>query len=213
MILKGFELGSFMVNSYLVGDEETQDGMLVDPGAEAEALKEEIEKAGLNIKLIVLTHGHIDHIGAIAALKEATGAQFAHHTDEGQTIKGRVNTYVMMGRQPPLMPEPDRLLQDGDTIEVGKLRFTVLHTPGHSPGGICILGDGFVFTGDTLFNSSVGRTDMPGGNTAQLLSSIHTKLMVLPDQTVVLPGHGQQTPIGQERQWNPFLRPGAEGLF
>ena len=205
MIFKGFELGPFMTNCYLVGDEETREGMIIDPGAEAEALKGEIEKASLKIKLIVLTHGHIDHIGAVA--------QFAYHAQEATTIQGRVNSYVMMGRPAPSIPEADRLLQGGDTLELGKLRFTVLHTPGHSPGGICLLSDDVVFTGDTLFNSSIGRTDIPGGNTSQLLNSIHTKLMVLPDSTVVLPGHGPQTTIGQEREWNPFLRPGGERLL
>jgi len=209
MILKAFELGPFAVNCYLVGDETTKEGMLIDPGAEAEALKEEIGKAELNIKLIVLTHGHIDHIGAVAALKEATGAEFAYHAQEADTIQGRMETYAVMGREVPEVPQADRLLQGGDTLEVGGLRFTVLHTPGHSPGGICLVGNGVLFSGDTLFNFSIGRTDIPGGNIVQLLNSIHTKLLVLPDSTIVLPGHGPQTTIGQERQWNPFLRPGG----
>jgi len=104
------------------------------------------------------------------------------------------------------MPEPDRLLHDGDILEVGELRFTVLHTPGHSPGGISLVGNGVVFSGDTLFNFGIGRTDFPGCSQEQLLQSIRTKLMTLPDETIVLPGHGPQTTIGTERNWNPFLR-------
>ena len=177
-----------------------------DPGAQGDVILKGVEELGLTVKLIVLTHGHIDHVGALKEVKEATKADVAIHADDAQSLQAK-NPLGMMLRlplQPP--PPPDRLLKGGDSIDVGDLHFMVLHTPGHTPGGICLLGEGAVFTGDTLFNFGIGRFDLPGGNGNQLMDSIHTKLMVLPDNTVVYPGHGPQSTIGAERQWIPFLR-------
>jgi len=209
MILRMLEVGPFASNCYIVGSEATKDGMIIDPGADAEFILEHVRQAGLDIKLIVVTHSHMDHVGALGAVKEATGAPFAMHEaeEDGGMMQGmaRMLGMVMTGsfKSPP---KPDRLLKDGDIIEVGDLSFTVLHTPGHSLGGISLYGHGVVFSGDTLFNFGIGRTDFPGCSYQELINSIRDKLMVLPDDTVVLPGHGPKTTIATERQYNPFLR-------
>jgi glyoxylase-like metal-dependent hydrolase (beta-lactamase superfamily II) len=161
----------------------------------------------LKIGLIVATHTHPDHIGAIGHVVENTGASFAVHTAEAEILQhydfSRFTAIDPTFKQPP---PPDRLLNDGDFIVFGDLKFKVLHTPGHSAGGICLVGHGVVFSGDALFNMSIGRTDGPGGDYNLLISSIRAKLLVLPEQTVVLPGHGPKTTIAQERRNNPFLR-------
>lgn len=208
MILRRLELGPFMSNCYIVGSEGTSEGMIIDPGAEAPVILDNVRELGLTVKLIVATHSHIDHIMALRQVKDETGAPFAMHEAEpmGRLMQGMAKMVGMFGggsTEPP--PKPDRLLKDGDTIEVGDLTFTVLHTPGHSPGGISIYGHGVVFAGDTLFNFGIGRTDFPGCSYQKLMESIKTKLMTLPDETVVLPGHGAQTTIEVERKYNPFL--------
>ncbi len=209
MILKALELGPFAANCYIVGSEKTKEGMIIDPGAEAETIMESVRQLGLTIKLIVATHAHPDHIMALHQVEEATEAPFALHEAEAE---GGIMQAMsdMLGMMMPgsfgAPPKPERLLKDGDIIEVGELRFTVLHTPGHSPGGISLYGHGVVFSGDTLFNFGIGRTDFPGCSHKKLMDSIHNKLMSLPDETVVLPGHGPQTTIATERKHNPFLR-------
>ncbi len=206
MIIERLEVGPLAANCYLVGDESNKEGMIIDPGAEANNILKKVKELGLKIKFIVLTHGHMDHFGAIKEAKEATGAEFVMHADDARIIQVRVAMAEGNPYYPQAPPPPDRLLKGGDSLDIGKLHFLVLHTPGHSPGGICLSGEGVVFTGDTLFNFGIGRFDMPGGDGHQLMNSIYTKLMVLPDNTNVYPGHGPQTTIGTERQWNPFLR-------
>lgn len=206
MIIERLELGPFASNCYIVGAESNQEGIIIDPGAEAEQILQRVADLGLKIKLIVLTHSHMDHVGALKEVKEATNAEVAIHADDAVGLQGRhsADRVSQMSLQPP--PPPDRLLQGGDSIDIGNQHLLVLHTPGHTRGGICLLGEGVVFSGDTLFNSGIGRFDLPGGSGRQLMNSIYTKLMVLPDSTVVYPGHGPETTIGIERQWNPFLR-------
>ena len=205
MIVNKLVVGPFASNCYIVGSESNKDGMIIDPGAEAEEILKKVNGLGLDIKSIILTHGHIDHIGAVKEVKEATGAEVAIHVDDAKSFHGQsLSTIFGLSFQTP--PPPDRLLRGGDSIDIGDLHFLVLHTPGHSPGGICLLGQGVVFSGDTLFNYGIGRTDLLGGSYEQLMSCIHTKLMILPDNTVVYPGHGLDTTIGTERQGNPFLR-------
>jgi len=204
MILKKLVVGPLASNCYIIGSESNKEGMIIDPGDEAEVILSQVKDLGLEIRSIVLTHGHIDHIGALKEVKKATGAEVAIHTDEAKSLQGQSSS-TLLGLSYPTPLPPDRLLQDGDSLDIGDLHFLVLHTPGHSPGGICPLGEGVVFSGDTLFNCGIGRTDLPGGNSSQLMNSIHTKLMVLPDSTIVYPGHGPETTIGAERRGNPFL--------
>ena len=204
MILRKMELGSFGTNCYIVGDEVTKEGMIIDPGEDASEILKQVSALGLTIKLIVLTHSHIDHIGALAEVKKATGAEIAIHETEAPFLLKQPWRMEFMPPTPP-SPPAGRLLKEGDTITVGKLKFKVLHTPGHTIGGICLLGIGVVFSGDTLFNFSVGRADFPGSDYNQELNSIRNKLMTLPDDTKVYPGHGPASTIGTERRGNPFL--------
>ena len=206
VILKSLVVGPLATNCYIVGSESTKEGMIIDPGDEAKKILKSVEDLGLKIKLIVLTHGHMDHIGALREIKEATGVEVAIHSDDAEPLQGNYQSLgAMFGLFYPAPPQVERLLNDGDSLDIGDLHFLVLHTPGHTPGGICLLGEEVVFTGDTLFNYGIGRTDLPGSNYSQLMNGIHTKLMTLPDSTVVYPGHGPETTIGAERQANPFL--------
>ena len=205
MIVDKLELGPFATNCYIVGSESNREGMIVDPADKAKEILKKVEDLQLDIKLITLTHGHIDHIGALKKIKEATGAEVAIHGDDAKSLRNQLMR-MLFGFFYPTPPPPDRVLKDGDSIEVGDLHFSVLHTPGHTPGGICLLGEGVVFSGDTLFNHSVGRTDLPGGSYNKLMNSIQTRLMTLPDETIVYPGHGPETTIGAERKGNPYLQ-------
>ena len=204
VILKKLVVGPLASNCYIVGSETTKEGMIIDPADEAEEILRGIEELGLEIKFIVLTHGHPDHVGALKEIKEATGAEIAIHSDDGEILRQQFLGFLF-GLSHPEPPAPDRLLKGGDSIDIGDLHFSVLHTPGHTPGGICLLGHGVLFSGDTLFNCGIGRYDLPGGDYNQLMDSLHTKLMVLPDDTIVYPGHGPETTIGAERRANPFL--------
>jgi len=208
MIVKMLVVGSFATNCYIVGSSSTKQGLIIDPGAEAEIILRTVHQTGLSISLIVVTHAHIDHVGALHAVQEKTHAQFAiHEAEKGLLLTAPMRMLTSLGISPVKSPpRPDRLLKDGDHIDVGDLHFEVLYTPGHSSGGICLLGHGVVFSGDTLFNFGVGRTDFPGCSHERLMKSIHEKLMVLPDETIVYPGHGPPTTIGDERRGNPFLQ-------
>ncbi|UCC59404.1 MAG: MBL fold metallo-hydrolase [Dehalococcoidia bacterium] len=208
MILKELVVGPFASNCFIVGSEATKEGMIIDPGANAESIVNTARGLGLSIVLIVATHSHIDHVGALGKVKELTGADYAVHEADVEGMSpsmfGRVFG-VVMGGSMKSPPQPDRLLHDSDIIHVGDLSFTVLHTPGHTAGGISLLGDGVIFSGDTLFNFGIGRTDLSGGDYVTLINSIMTKIMELPDDTIVYPGHGPSTTVGAERHRNPFL--------
>ena len=208
MIIDVLRVGPYGTNCYIVGSEDTKQGIIIDPGDEVPRILSKVARLGLDIKMIVLTHGHIDHVGGLKDIIEATGAEMAIHSEDAGFLKGKSGKIFSMltaGISYPTPPEPDRLLNDGDTIDVDGLHFEIIHTPGHTRGGICLLGDGVLFSGDTLFNSSVGRSDLPGGNHRQLIEAIRTRLLSLPDDTVVYPGHGSATTIGDERIGNPFL--------
>jgi len=208
MIVETLVLGSFATNCYIVGSSSTKQGMIIDPGAEAETILATLQQTGLSISLIVITHAHIDHVGAIRTVQAKTHAQFAlHEAEKGFLLTAPMRVLTSLSLSPVKSPpRPDRLLKDGDHIDVGDLHFEVLYTPGHSSGGISLSGHGVVFSGDTLFNFGIGRTDFPGCSHERLMQSIREKLMVLPDETVVYPGHGPLTTIGDERLGNPFLQ-------
>lgn len=203
-------VGSLLTNCYIVVCEETLEALIIDPGFsehESSSILREIERRDLHIKYVVNTHGHIDHISGNAEIKKATKAKIMiHENDAGMLTNPRRNLSLMFGLS-MVSPPPDRILRDGDRIRVGSLDLEVLHTPGHTPGSISLYcrKERVVFTGDTLFAGSIGRTDFPESSYEALISSIRGKLLKLPDETVVYPGHGEGTSIGRERRWNPFL--------
>lgn len=204
MIVKKLVVGPIASNCYIVCSETEKDAMVIDPGAEAEKIIKTATELGKQIKLIVLTHRHPDHVGAAARLKDATGADVAMHTECARYLP-QSPSYMY---EPPYeaAPYPDIILKGGDSVDIAGLHFIVLHTPGHTPCGISLYGEGVVFTGDTLFNYGIGRYDLVDGDYHQLMDSIHTKLMVLPDDTRVYPGHGPDSLITTERRANPFLK-------
>jgi glyoxylase-like metal-dependent hydrolase (beta-lactamase superfamily II) len=205
MLIKVFEVGPYLSNCYIVGDEATQVGMIIDPGFEAETIQSGMRSSDLRIEKIVLTHGHLDHIGAVGELKSKTGAELLIHRKDAQMLTDPRENLSAFSGENIKAPRADRLLEDGEKISLGNLEFQILHTPGHSPGGISLLSDKIVFTGDTLFAGSIGRTDFPGSDYDTLMRSIREKLMVLPDDTTIYPGHGPKSTIGQERKFNPFV--------
>jgi hydroxyacylglutathione hydrolase len=205
VIIKRLVVGSLSANCYIVGSEATREGLVIDPGGNAEKIIQAVSDSGLGIKIIVLTHGHSDHIAALYDIQDRTGAEVAIHTADAEFLRGHGSFSTMFGISYKTPNPPDRLLKEGDILEIGDLHFSVLHTPGHTPGCICLLTDDKVFTGDTLLYRGIGTTLMPGSSRSQLIDSIHKRLMVLPDNTTVYPGHGRETTIGAERQNNPFL--------
>jgi hydroxyacylglutathione hydrolase len=208
MILRGFPVGPVGANCYIVGGGDTQDVFVIDPGDEADRILETLTRLNVRPIAIVNTHGHFDHLQAVDAVRRATGAPFWIHEAERETLdQGPARAKMLFGIDLPPSPTPDRWLTEGDRLAVGNLTLTVRHTPGHSPGGVCLVGDGVAFVGDTLFAGSIGRTDLPGADLATLLASIARVLLPLPDETACYPGHGPETTIGDEKRTNPFLAP------
>ncbi|WP_027363496.1 MBL fold metallo-hydrolase [Desulfotruncus alcoholivorax] len=205
MILKALVVGMLGTNCYIIGCEKTGIGAVVDPGAESERVLDELKKLNLNCRYIILTHGHMDHIGDVGEVRAATGALvLIHAADAGRLVNPGRFSALPVGEIKP--GNADRTLQHGDEIEVGTIKIKVIHTPGHTPGGICLDIGNILITGDTLFAESIGRTDFPGGSYTDLINSIKERLLVFPDETGVYPGHGPSSTIGNERRFNPFLQ-------
>jgi glyoxylase-like metal-dependent hydrolase (beta-lactamase superfamily II) len=206
LIIKTLSVGPIQANCFILGCETTGIGAVIDPGDDADRILAEVGNADLKIEHIINTHGHFDHVGGNRRLKDATGADLMIHAQDAPMLAQLDRMAGAFGIRAENSPAPDRLLTDGDRIAVGQLQLEVLHTPGHTPGGISLHVDGCVFVGDTLFQGSIGRTDFPGGDFDTLLNSIRTKLFALDDATTVYTGHGPQTTIGTEKRTNPFAR-------
>jgi len=206
VIIDKLEVGPIMANCFILGCENTKEAVVVDPGDDADRILMALAKAELKVKYLVNTHGHFDHVGANKRMKEVTGAPIAIHPGDEPMLTELSRSASMFGLSAENSPPADLLLNDGDEIAFGKITLKVIHTPGHSPGGICLYTPGHLFAGDTLFAGSIGRTDLPGGDYDTLISSIKTKLLDLPEETVVYTGHGPETSIANEKRMNPFLR-------
>jgi hydroxyacylglutathione hydrolase len=205
VILDTIVVGSIDVNCYIIACAETGEAVVIDPGDDAEIILQRINSKKLTIRHILLTHGHFDHIGAVAALQRATGAQVHAHQDDLDLIRqdpAQAAYFALPSTEPFTV---DSFVSDGDEIVWGALAAKVLATPGHSRGSVCYLIDRDVFVGDTLFSRSIGRTDLFGGDYDQLQESIREKLLTLPDETTVYSGHGPKTTIGREKKHNPFI--------
>lgn len=205
MVLIRLIVGPLQVNCFILADEKTKEAVVIDPGDDAQTILKIIKEKDLKIKYVVNTHAHFDHVGANKAIKEATGAELLLHEADAPLLAAAANQSRSFGMDPVSSPAADRYVKQGDVLSAGEVSLKVLHTPGHTPGGISLLENGLVFTGDALFAGSIGRTDFPGGDLLTLIRSIRTQLMVLPDDTKVFSGHGPATTIGEERRENPFL--------
>ena len=209
MILESFPVGPLRCNCTILGDEVTREAIVVDPGDNLPEILSRLQKHGLTLRQIVVTHAHIDHVGGAALLKRATGSPVLLNQRDLGLLGAMEMQAGWLGVATPEVEPPDASAEDGLTIGLGALPAEVIHTPGHTPGSICLLfpKQHLLLAGDTLFAGSIGRTDLPGGDGQQILRSLRDRLLVLPDTTRVLPGHGSATTIGQERQSNPFLQP------
>ncbi|MGO9146189.1 MAG: MBL fold metallo-hydrolase [Desulfomonilia bacterium] len=208
MLLNTVVVTEFMTNCFILGDEQTHQAIVIDPGGEADKILRQIDSMGLTVMAIVNTHAHVDHIGAIRQIKDVTGAQIMMHEAELPLLQAASRMGRLFGIRIEQPPDPDRFLSEGEVISLGDgISLSVLDTPGHSPGGISLVTSDkkLCFAGDTLFAGSIGRTDLPGGDYHTLIASIKTKLLPLGDDMKVLPGHGPATTLGAERRYNPFL--------
>lgn len=207
MILESVVVGPLMVNCYVLGCENSREGVVVDPGDDTDRILDAVSRHGLKVVAVINTHGHFDHTGGNQRIITETGAGLLIHELDAPMLARAVDTAAMFGLTAENSPPPSRFLTEGEFVAFGEYRLRVLHTPGHTLGGCSLHLEGMVFTGDTLFADSVGRTDFPGGSSVALGKSIREKLLVLPDDTIVYPGHGPSTTIGRERSHNPYLTP------
>jgi hydroxyacylglutathione hydrolase len=225
MIHEILPVGWLQCNCSVLGDPETHEALVLDPGDEVERVIEVLRRHSLTVRAIVSTHAHIDHVGGLQKLQQATGAPVLMHGDDLELYRHLDEQAAWLGVAPPPAARVDQLLREGDTVRWGGYAASVLHTPGHTPGSVSLYlpplagnvevsdeGKGTLFAGDTLFAGSIGRTDLWGGSLEDILRSIRDKLLVLPDQTLVYPGHGPATTIGEERAGNPFLQVGKSAL-
>jgi glyoxylase-like metal-dependent hydrolase (beta-lactamase superfamily II) len=208
MILESFPVGPLQANCILLGDDEAGEAIVIDPGDEAERIHGRLIELGLKLKQILLTHGHIDHVGGALRLKRLTGAPILMNENDLSQLKIMKMQASWLDMDTPETAPPDENLADGLSVGLERYPAQVIHTPGHTQGSVCLYFAPLklLVAGDTLFEGSIGRTDLPGGNFDQIIDSIHTRLLALPDETRVLTGHGAETTIGKERRSNPFLR-------
>jgi hydroxyacylglutathione hydrolase len=209
MILETFPVGPLQCNCTILGDEQTREAMVIDPGDNIPDILARLAKHRLTLKQIVVTHAHIDHVGGALQLKKATGAPILLNQSDMPLLKMMDLQAGWLGIAAPEVAPPDTSAEEGMVVGIANHTAQVIHTPGHTPGSICLhfAPESLLFAGDTLFAGSIGRTDLPGGDSRKILRSIHHRLLVLPDETRVIPGHGPSTTIGQEREANPFLQP------
>jgi len=210
MEIRHLAVGPLQVNCYILGCPESRDALIIDPGEDARQLLGLLREEGWNLRLIVNTHGHFDHIGGNRTLVEETSAELAIHRSDLSLMMNAARHASIYGLKTQSSPEPTRFLEHGERIRLGSLALEVIHTPGHTPGGICLYEkSGHLFAGDSLFAGSVGRTDLPGGDHDLLVTNIRTRLLSLPPETLVYPGHGPETSVGREKIHNPFVGEGA----
>jgi hydroxyacylglutathione hydrolase len=208
MFHKIFPVGPLQCNCSIVGDEQTHEAMVIDPGDEIEEILAILQQEKFTLKQIVVTHAHIDHVGGAMKLKAATGAPILMNQNDYALLKMLDVQAAWIGMRPPGPVQIDESVADGRVLQVGNIASTVIHTPGHTEGSISLFfpQEKKLIAGDTLFAGSIGRTDLPGGSFEKIMSSLHTRLMALPDEVEVVPGHGPLTTIGEERETNPFLQ-------
>ena len=208
------EVGPLACNCYIVGDPATKEAIVIDPGGDAELIERDLESAGLTVTALVATHAHFDHVLAAEVLREKTGAPFYLHHDDKPVLEWlQASGQMFLGLELPPPPDVDTTPDEGDLLVAGAVRLEVLHTPGHSPGSISLAAPGSLFAGDTLFAGSVGRTDLPGGDTRTLVDAVKNKLFSFDDDVVVYPGHGPATTVGEEKRTNPYVGERSGGLW
>jgi len=206
MFLQKIVVGNLFANCYIVAERKGGKGIVIDPGDEGEKIIDIVNTNKLQIIYIIATHAHIDHIGDVEVVQQTTGAKFLLHSQDSPFLKDPRLNLSSMTEKPRIFPSPQMLLSDGEILRVGEIEIKILHTPGHTPGSICLKINKCVFTGDTLFAGGVGRTDLSGGNLKQLQKSIAEKLLNLPPDTQIFPGHGPESTIGKEKRENQFIR-------
>ena len=211
MILETFPVGPLQCNCTILADEQTREAMVIDPGDNIPEILMRLARHGLNLRQIVVTHAHIDHVGGALQLKKATGAPILLNQADMPLLKMMDVQAGWLGVKTPEVAPPDTSAEEGMVVGIANHAAHVIHTPGHTPGSICLhfTPDNLLVAGDTLFAGSIGRTDLPGGDPRKILHSIHDRLLTLPDTTRVIPGHGPATTIGEERESNPYLQPGS----
>jgi len=207
MIHEIIPVGPLQCNCSVIGDESTREAMVIDPGDDINDVLARVRKHGLTVKQIVITHAHIDHVGGAMKLRQITGAPILLNQNDYALLKMLDAQAAWVGMASPGKVEIDQALGEGDKVRAGILEATVLHTPGHTEGSVCLYfpAQQKLIAGDTLFAGSIGRTDLPGGSLEKIMSSLHQRVLALPDETIVVPGHGPLTTIGEERESNPFL--------
>jgi len=203
--VRGLIVGAFQENCWVIGNRRTGEAICIDPGEQADDILHMASEMGVTIKMIANSHAHLDHVLGVRGVQSADNAQFLLHEADLDILQGAAESAARFGMDVEQPPDPDHYIDDEQRVEVDGVQLQVIHTPGHTRGSVCFYGHGVLFSGDTLFRNSIGRTDLPGGDYAQEMSSIVDKLLMLPDDTIVLPGHMDQTTLGAERAQNPFI--------